>query len=122
LTDVAQHTTILNRKVSGSFLVYISGAGSGAFSPTMLGSMTSEKDETEFSFNHLIGGQLFGEGDTVADRLTSNNINFVNHAWAGTAVDADGGDHSEDDGPVAMPVGTVWQPLESSPQLTIYMR
>jgi len=124
LTDTPQETTTLKRTVSGDFTVYVM-EGSGELSPTVLGSLTSASDKTEFSFNHLISGVLFpdmGGTDTVADKVTSNNINIATHEWAGTAIATDGANHAELNGDVNMPIGTVWRPLDNEPKIIIYAK
>jgi hypothetical protein len=142
-TDVAQSTTVLKRIVKGSFLVYISGSGSGSFSPTMIGSMTSESDNTEFSFNHIVT-DTYGTGNaqTMAidnrheNNFTSNNPNTLTNngsvvegfwnmnyeTYSTPYIYQISYQHSFTENLTINDIGTVWRPLESSPQLTIYMR
>jgi hypothetical protein len=149
VTDVTNSPTVLKRTVQGDFLVYISGAGTGAFSPTMLGGFdTANNKGVTFSFNHT-ASCTYGKG-------TVNNLGLdVSHivTFTANAIDVLHGKndqveamwiwridptygysiieppfrkdiseefHFEADLHIANP-GTIWQPLESSPGLTIYL-
>jgi hypothetical protein len=150
--DKINSPTVLKRTVTADLLVYISGSGSGSFSPTVLGNFdTANNKGVTFSFNHT-ASCTYGKGTvnylgldvSHIVHFTANSIDVlhgkndqIESMWIyQTANDGFGiysiieppfrqdiseEFHFENDLAIANP-GTIWTPLESSPQLTIYMR
>jgi hypothetical protein len=119
-------TTTLKRTVSGEFLVYVL-EGSGVFTPTVLGSLTSAGDKTEFSFEHNINGNatFSSAGATInmvgSIKYTSSDIT----SYTFTSLNTANGIVLPEDSitrTVTPDIGTVWKPLESEPKFTLYLK
>ena len=120
-------TTTLKRTMTGEFTMYILDGGSGAFSPTVLGSLASVGDKTEFSFDHHINanGTFSRAGASIqmvgSIKYTSSDIKSYTFESKNTA----NGIVLEEDSitrTITTDLGTVWKPLDSEPKFTIYLR
>lgn len=124
-TNDTYSTTVLKRRVQGDISFIVSAGGSGTYTSTVSGSLTSGGDVIEFSFNHAIEGT----GDMSLAKiyrgafLTSNDIHTISALSKGYTSSVAGTQPHENDGRTdiaEMDIGTVWKPLESTPTITIY--
>lgn len=127
--------TTLKRTVSGSFTVYIQ-EGSGEIKPTVLGSLTSDSDKTEFFFEHTITGEGKNPaGDKILRtyKYTSSELASYTAVFEGWQINTllavvpprRGDLPFENNGEtdiVKLDIGTVWKPLDSEPSLTLYLK
>lgn len=128
-TDTPQQTTKLERMISGEFNLYIAGASSGIYEPTVFGSFNGA-DIIDFSFNHKAEStqSAYTDGSNgyiYGANLTSSDVNTVYfegyHTFpiimgsAGTGPDT----WVKNTGDLEMNVGTVWDPLDGEVSVKI---
>ena len=123
-TDTPQHITKLERTISGEFNLYIAGASSGIYEPTMFGSFNGA-DNIDFSFSHKAentisaytdgsNGYIYGANMTSSDVNTMyiKGYNTLDHTGPEDWLQNSGGD-------LEMNVGTVWDPLDGEVSMEI---
>ena len=128
-TDTPQQTTKFERMISGEFNLYIAGASSGIYEPTVFGSFNGA-DIIDFSFNHKAEStqSAYTDGSNgyiYGANLTSSDVNTVYfegyHTFpiimgsAGTGPDT----WVKNTGDLEMNIGTVWEPLDGEVSVEI---
>ena len=121
-TENVKSKTVLERSISGDFLIYISGMSTGVFEPTVLGTF-GDNDETTFAFSHeviLLNETIGTEELKRSEILESSDIRTL-------SVRADVSDSESYQGDwlvggeqtLEMNVGTVWESLDSEVSVEI---
>jgi hypothetical protein len=149
VNDATNSATVLKRTMAGTFSTALTGAGSGMLTPTLSGIFANTGSGIEFSFNHDVtytsgNGNVntLGNEDTRKSIFTAYSLNYISEAYTMAYVewvfyfDMSGNvrmtppyipysstpPFTDDGGYIVSNPTTIWTPLETGPQLTIYMR
>jgi len=116
--DEPLQTTILERSITGNFSLHIPKMSSGTFKSELLGNF-SNSDNINFQFNHKVDRVLPIRSYVYGAYMTSNDINTI--TLKGFTNQFIGREDwlQLSGGPATISIGTVWQPLESTPTLSI---
>lgn len=126
--DIPNQTTVLKRAVQGEISVMIT-KGNGVQGSEVSGSLTSGRDETEFSFEYTINGTSKFVYDKIfyTTHITSNTIESVNRSYKSLTISSppyspqtQTVNWDKNDTGIPADIGTVWKPLESKPFITVY--
>jgi hypothetical protein len=126
--DNTNTPTVLKRSVVWNLTVAV--AGSGEFTAPINGGVNVKTDNITFNFDHTISGSAKKgmNEDFLEYTITSTNPEsymLTQKAWMVQTLPVVGSSKQElmNNGPntVAVTIGSVWWPLEKTPQITIFI-